>query len=452
MRRIAIWIVVGLSFTALMSAGAEAAWVRDTARTFYIDVPQGWTTRTFADAVHADVRIFGLASDDGHAAVRIRTMPVGRGTAPDSLRTTFEKSLPGITAATPPQQTTIGRKRGIEASYDWNWMDATYRVSARFVVAQKFGRHTGIIVWRTVIQNAAPALEQTAKAASDSFSLLRPRDLSAASIRPPVEHSVTPLILGDLKRARQPAQSVPQTPPSQQPTASATALAPPPSCPPVQVCEPTTCPPPPACAPLTCPPVVEPPVCLASPQKSAVEARPDGASKCLDATTPDGCGCDIGLLRPAFTELEKEYVALAEAVEAIQTDVEQTMAAQTQTCGKDAYRKAVQLSEDVKSMATGWVLDRLVLLGLCTDQHITKLGGTRERPGMNETLDKIIDETRMVKYDALLLRAEFERFASSRDHVSGRLSDVTAACEAVQGSKRARAKALKPDEPTNPVR
>ena len=168
------------------------------------------------------------------------------------------------------------------------------------------------------------------------------------------------------------------------------------------------------------------------------EDRPAGPSQCLDATTPDSCGCAIGELRPAMADLEQAYVGASEKADEIQRAARQAQSDSVTTaggCTKDTYDTAEILVSGSDLIKDAWITDRLELLKICTEQSIKEIEAKREQPGNNKTIDKIVDETRMVKYDALLLMAELERLRSSRDSTTALLNDLIAGCSLIHGTR-----------------
>jgi len=470
----------------VMAGQGRAEWMRDPQRQYYIDVPAGWFTNAYREAAGGGTRILALAARDGTTVVRVRAAPAAPATRPEDLQTAFERDVLG---GAQPEKTGVGRigpRRALQATYRWTLAGIEYAVVARFVVSSKYGRHTGFVLWRLVPAAAAEGLRGAADGILDSFSFLRPAGFRARfgkqgeggegiAAAPPHVRG----LLGDLafmgaapeeppaaqpEPAEPPAESEPAAPLPQQ--ASETIVVPgksqqEPAKPEPQPEEPSpqpavaeTPPEPPAAETPEKPSKAEPPAAEAPPVAAGTEpeeaetppkpaappapaqpAGPAGPSQCLDATTESACGCTMGDLQTAFGELEETYFASMDGAEEMQETAERIKADMDAAggCPKHLYRKVVRLLRHRSDPDVPWASARAEQVRRCGDLYIARFGERREREPANRTLDQVIESARVLKYDSLLLLAEFEKVKSARATTARILGDARAACELIHG-------------------
>ncbi len=538
------WISIGTS---------SAGWYQDPGRSYYIDLPNQWPAQAYFDAT-SGARILAISDPEGSVAVRVRTLPVVPGTRETDVKTGFEQAVIPGAREIGTQPMSLARHRGLESRYEWSPGGTHYSITARYLVAEKFGRYTGFIIWTIVADKAFANQASEASGILNTFSLLRPGSARGISNSLPRSVKGTPesdYLISDLsglppqapipQTAAAPVEETPQPEPATQAAEPATTVAasadtpatveepaaapaasetpPDPSAasgtptaaeapstdtpaespsvgtlattmqnagegsPAPAASEPAEAAPTPAVAETPTPstPNAEPvatdttddqaaavpmetpaadtpaeqtptqiaalPAAAEEPEKPAgylpllatePDDRPTGPSQCLDATTPDSCGCAIGELRPAMADLEQAYVGASEKADEIQRAARQAQSDSVTTaggCTKDTYDTAEVLVSGSGQIKDAWIVDRLELLKICTEQSIKEIEAKREKPGNNKTVDKIVDETRMVKYDALLLMAELERLRSSRDSTTALLNDLIAGCSLIHGTR-----------------
>ncbi len=417
----------------LWAAVGSAGWYQDANRSFYIDLPGSWLARAWASDSE---RFLAAAAPDGTAAVRVHVAPAEPATRAETLKAAFESAVaPGARQVSPPAS---AGQQTIEAQYAWYVNGAAWTVNARFLVAEKLGRMQAYTVWSMLRDGAPPQAATEAQRMLESFSLQQPRGALDAitSLPETTPGPATAFLLGDLRAEQTPAapspappqpQPQPQAPPPPQPLPQA------PLPPPLQP-QPADQPQPPQAPPSPPPPA---PLVPGQPpqQPEAPAERPEGPSRCLDATDATECGCAVGDLRPAFADLEQAFVKTSPASGELRNAAARIRDETANTggnCPAPVVARATALAERLEAPEARWIAERLELLKICADRTIARLARERGRPGLNRTLDAAIAETRMVKYDTLLLLAEIERLRAERDDATALVGEVLAGCRIVQ--------------------
>ena len=407
--------LLGLSMgLALGASGARADWFQDPHRQYYVDIPAGWFSNAYQE--ESGARVMAFAAADGSAVVRVRAVPATKAIRPEDLRPGFEAGV--LAAATPVTAgvARFGSRKAVVVTYRWTLGNAEYSVAARYVVAEKYGRRTGFIVWRMVPAAADGQIGAAADRVVGSFSFLRPmeyrrgdgnqdgRELAAA---PPSVRA----LLGDLSAVgtatRIPPEAIPAEPEASPPPVAASETV---------------------VVPASVAPVAEPTPPAATPSA--------GPSECLEAASARDCGCTMGALQGAFTELEETYFSSMDAAEDMRKAAESLKAgidAAADGCPKPLYRKAVRQIGSNSDPDVAWAVRRAEKMRQCGSVYIARIDQRREREPANRTLDRVIEAARVLKYDSLLLLAEFEKVEAARSDARRILRDVRATCELVHG-------------------
>ena len=445
-RRMFRWAcLIGLSIGLVSGAGgARADWFQDPHRQYYVDIPTGWFSNAYQEK--SGERVVAFAAADGGTVVRIRAIPATKAIRPEDLRPGFET---GVLATATPMTTgaaRFGSRKAVVVTYRWTLGDAEYSVATRYVVAEKYGRRTGFIVWRMVPAEGDGQKGAVADRAVGSFSFLRPmeyrrgsgnRDGSGLAAAPPSVRA----LLGDLaaieSTAPLPSEATSAEPePSPPPVAaSETVVVPALAVPPAEQAPPVL-----AVAEHTPPtPTVEEPITAVAttPEQTPPAVIPSGGpSECLEATSEGDCGCTMGALQGAFTELEETYFSSMDAAEDMRRTAESLKAgmdAAADGCPKPLYRRAVRLIDNNTDPDVAWAVRRADKVRQCGSLFIARIDERREREPANRTLDSIVEAARVLKYDSLLLLAEFEKVEAARSDARRILRDARATCELIHG-------------------
>jgi hypothetical protein len=480
--------------------GAWADWFKDPHRQYYVDIPAGWFSNAYED--ESGERVAAFAAVDGGVVVRIRAVPATKAVRPGDLRPAFEAGVLGGAIPVATGVARFGSRKAVVATYRWMLGGVEYSVVARYVVAEKFGRRTGFIVWRMVPAEDEGRYGAVADGVVGSFGFLRPMayrsgsshqggiglaaappsargllgDLSALGTAtglspdstpskpepsaPSVAASetVVPAIVKPSAEPTPPAPTQPvETPPA--PTATTTAPTQPVETPPVPtvteatepastvaeqtepvptVAEPTE--PAPTAAEPTEPVPTEsaesPPAPTVAESTQSVPAVAAGPLECLEAASARECGCTMGALQNAFAELEDTYFSSMDAAEERRKTAESLKAdmdTAADGCPKPLYRRVVRLVGDNTDPDVAWAVSRAEKVRQCGSLFIARIEERREREPSNRTLDSIIEVARVLKYDSLLLLAEFEKVEAARGDARRILRNAMSACELIHG-------------------
>ena len=424
---------------SLFSLHAQADWIRDPVRHFFLDVPAGWFANGFRDERNGGADVFAAAAPDGSMAVRVRSSQATRATRRQDLKAAFEKQvLPGATLVD-SGNARLSSRQALRATYQWSLDGTAYDVVAFFLVGEKFSRYSAYTLWRLVPAERKGELAATAGRVARSFSLLRPRGYrrvfgrrQAALPGSGNAPEAVRVLLGDMATA--PAAPEPAAP---RPMAAPAEPAPEPVKP-APAPDPVV-----STAPEPAPvPVAEGPPVPATPEKPAVDPyanRPQGESKCLDVTLPDSCGCGLAALQPAFKDLERAYLELTEKTQTLgveSTALVKTMDDSGEGCPQTARQTVTDLSGRAKAMGTEWVRDRLEKLRICGRLFVSRMTERRRREGSNPAIRDVILSIRAIKYDSLLLLAEFEKLDADLSDIDQSLSDRANVCKLIHESPK----------------
>ena len=144
----------------------------------------------------------------------------------------------------------------------------------------------------------------------------------------------------------------------------------------------------------------------------------------------------MGALQNAFAELEDTYFSSMDAAEERRKTAESLKAdmdTAADGCPKPLYRRVVRLVGDNTDPDVAWAVSRAEKVRQCGSLFIARIEERREREPSNRTLDSIIEVARVLKYDSLLLLAEFEKVEAARGDARRILRNAMSACELIHG-------------------